>query len=282
MNREINFDNMNEFPEKDVAIFLNDVITQEMEKGTADMDSELIEESVLFLRQLQGKEEYKTTEKFKAEAFEKVIRRYENPPSSRKGISIKKLFIIAAAAILISALATMVAVADDPFTFINMLYLGIHINDYSDGETKTQGNITVTRNDNITHYETLEELVKEENLSGIYFSDNLEISNMHISKFEDNTVIRITPLTRTIFFSVSITSNDKYGLQYNFPDYTKSTTKNGIDVWEFDKGENMAQMGRYQLMFKINGWYYCIDTSYPEKGYDIINTFEEVVPQENE
>ncbi len=288
MNREINFDNMNTFSEKEIAIFLEGIIEKEMEKETSVINFQLIEESALFLRQLQGKEEYKTTEQFKSEAFQKVTQRYEDIPSSkdknssRKGISIKKIIIIAAAVLILSILATTHAVADDPFNFRNKLYLGIHIDDYSNGETKTQGNVTVTRNDNIKYYETLEELIKEENLSGIYFSDDLEIHHMYISKFEDNTDIRIKPVTQTIFFSVTIRAKDEYGLQYNVPTYTKKTLENGIDVWEFDKGEGKENVGRYQLMFKINDWYYCVDTSYPEKGYEVINTFEEVVPQENE
>ena len=278
MNREINFDNMNEFPEKDVAVFLNDVITQEMEKGTADMDSELIEESVLFLRQLQGKEEYKTTEKFKAKAFEKVIKRYEAPTSSRKGISIKKLFIIAAAAILLSTLATIVAVADDPFTFINKLFLDTHIDDISNGETISKGNITVTRSDKTTVYNSIEDMVEKEKLSGIWFPADLQISNLTISEYNKATNLVIIPSNQTAIFTLNISSNDKYGLQYNVPTYKKTTTENGIDVWEYDRGESESQTGRYQLMFKINGWYYCIATSYPEQGYELINNFTEVAP----
>ncbi len=285
MDKKINFNNLELFSDREIADFLYQKIEEEFQKDEKDIDCDFLNECSLLLYQIQGKENICESEEKLKEIWNKIISKYQSSKTNssernfpRKRISFKKLFIIAAAIMLLSTVAVSTVVADTPFHFVNMLFLEKHIDDISEGETISKGNITVTRADRTTKYETLEELLKEEEISGIYFSESLDISNLSISEHEGKLNLRITPTEQDVCFAIDITQKDKYGLQYEVPTYTKTTTENGIDVWEYDKGENEVQTGRYQLMFKINDWYYCFYTSSPEKGYELIDTFKEITP----
>jgi hypothetical protein len=166
--------------------------------------------------------------------------------------------------------------ADSPFRFRNMKFLDTHIDDISPGETISKGNETVTRADKTEIYSSMQEMVTAEQLDGISFPKNLEIKSINYSVLSEKIDVNITPLYQKEVFSTSINSTDKFGIELNIATYKKTTTEKGIEVWEYDKGEKMAQFGRYQLMFKINDWYYCIATSDTEKGYELIDTFTEV------
>ncbi len=304
MESVINFENMFSFPAENVLEFLQRTMDEEIQKGKKAMDIALIEECVLIIKQLYGEERYCPTkaqidEKYNEleEKLEKVREDKEfwealykdndslssiinneasHPRTKRFGI--KKLFIIAAAVMLLATVSVSTVVADTPFHFVNMLLLDTHIDDISEGETISKGNITVTKGEHVKSYNTFEELLEEKNLHGIYFSDTLEIKSILFDDYKKTIELNITPTERDVFFAINITQKDEYGLQYDVPAYTKTTTENGIDVWKYDKGEKMAQYGRYQLMFKIKDWYYCVDTSYPEKGYELINDFTEITP----
>jgi 5-hydroxyisourate hydrolase-like protein (transthyretin family) len=156
-----------------------------------------------------------------------------------------------------------------------MKFLDTHIDDIAPGETISKGNVTVTRANKSAIYYSAQEMVTSEQIDGIYFPKDLEIKSINYAVYSEEIDIVITPINQKKFFSISIRSANEYGVGID-DGRKKTTTEKGIDVWEYDKGEKMADRGRYQLMFKINDWYYCIDTSYTEKGYELIDTFTEV------
>jgi hypothetical protein len=175
-----------------------------------------------------------------------------------------------------TGLSMVFAGADSPFRFRNMKFLDTHINDISPGETISKGNETLTRANKSATYFSVQEMVTAEQLDGVSFPKELEIKSINYAVFNEKIDVNITPLYQTKVFSALIISTDKFGIELNIDTYKKTTTEKGIEVWEYDKGEKLAQFGRYQLMFKLNDWYYCIDTSDTEKGYELIDTFTEV------
>ncbi len=295
MSKKINFDNLDLFSDKEIVDFINQKMDEEFQKEPKDIDCDFLKECTLLIRQIQGKEDICISEDVLNERWKNIVSKHkksiqqnktvstkknqnDNDSKPHKRISIKKLFIIAAVFTVISVYSTSAATAESPFRFINMKLLDTHIDDISPGETISEGNVTVTRADKVAFYSSVQEMVTAEQLYGISCTKELNIEKVTYSVYGEEIFIVISPVNRIKVFSIAISSKNKNGVGRDVPGRKKTTTEKGIEVWEYDEGEENTYIGRYQLAFKINDWYYSISTSYIEKGYELINNFEEITP----
>ncbi len=296
MEKIISFENMHSFSVDQQILFLENVIMSEMEKSPDKIDFDLVDECSLLILELEELTPCSKTEEKLKEESEKIIGEFKNHNKGsdiiskkeaskedlpKKRISFKKLFIVAATIFVVSVGSTMPIVADDPEVSRGQIFLGKHIKDIAPGETISKDNQTLTRADRGTSYLSAQQMVTSENMKGFYSPKNFQIDHVIYSVYGQEIDIVIRPKDRKSVFSISVDSKDKCGLAYDVPAYTKITMANGLDVWIHDKGEKMVNVGRYQLMFKINDWYYTVSSASPKIGLELVNTFVEVVPIED-
>lgn len=308
MESIINFDNMFSFSPEDIFNFLQRTIDQETNKGKDGIDTVLVEECILTLEQLYVEDVYSPTKSQIEEKYKELKKIYEEVKDDKafwndltcdndelndiincnsdqredkkRGFSLKKLFLISAAVLIISSLMVATVGANTPLNSHSPTFFGIPMKEFIKYEHYKDGDIEYTNlnEDKARYYSSLKDCAKGENIQGIFFPESLEIKQIIYSEYEGKKDLVFNPTDQDTYFSINIESSDKCGIEYNPPTYTKTKTKNGIDVWIYEKNDEASFTGSTQVMFKINEWYYCICTSYPEKAIELIDEFKEILP----
>ena len=306
MNKAINFENMFSFSMENIFSFLQSTIDEELQKGEKEMDCALVDECVLLIEQLFGKEIYCPDEIQIDKKYKELEEKYETVKDDKafwedlekdneelksviddkasektvKHIKFRKIFLVAALVALLSVLSAVVAGANEPFVSYCENLFGISFKDLFKHDTYTDGNITyINQNtDEVSTYSSVRDFVKGENIQGLYLPENLEIKEIVYSEFDGDRNIIFNPKNQNTYFSIDLSSKDKNGISYGLPSYTKTKTEKGIDVWVHKKDVYEPGTGSTQVMFKIYNWYYCISTSYPEEAIKLVDEFKEILP----
>ncbi|MBO7253702.1 MAG: hypothetical protein J6V36_00185 [Clostridia bacterium] len=299
MNKVINFENMFSFSSEDIFGFLQRTIDEEIQKGEKDMDADLVEECVLIIEQLYGKEIYcpdkiQIDKKYKEleEKYEKVkddktfwenlagdndvLKSIINDDSSKKPvkhIKFRKTLLVAAIVFTSILGLTLTGVATGKNIFGDIKFFGFNYKDLPAGNEITNGKISVYKNDKASFYDTIEQMARAEGFEGFYYPKDLYFKEIIINEYDGKTNVSFVLYDSGYHFSLNTVSYDKYGIHCDNSDYTKTMLINGTEVFCYERND-----GRYQLMFKMGNWYYCLCTENYDEGIKTLETFKEAIP----
>ncbi len=305
MSNVIDFENLFSFSSEEIFGFLQRTIDEEIQKGEKDLDADLVDECVLIIEHLYGKEIYcpdkiQIDKKYKEleEKYERVkddktfwdnlagdneaLKSIINDDASKKPvkhIKFKKTLLVAALVALLSLLTAVVSGANGLYNSHDSYLFGELMNIFIKKDHVVDGNIEYYNQDTneSKFYSTIEEFAKGEDIQGLCFPENLEIKKIMYSEFEGKKEIVFNPMKQNIYFCINAYTKDVYGIEFDLPSYTKTKTEKGIDVWVYEKEVYTPGTGSTQVMFKINEWYYCISTSSHEEALKLVDEFKEIL-----
>ncbi|MBE6648639.1 MAG: DUF4367 domain-containing protein [Ruminococcaceae bacterium] len=299
MENVINFENMFSFSSEDIFGFLQRTIDEEIQKGNKGMDAVLVDECVLILEQLYGKEIYCPTKDQIYEKYRKLKEKYEKIKDDElfwkdlscdndelkaiingdvsekplKHIKFRKTLLIAAIVAASILGLTITGAATGKNIFGDIKFFGFNYKDLPAGSEMTDGKISVYKNDKASVYATIEEMARAKGFEGFYYPESLEFKKINIDEYDGKITITFIISEGGYHFSLIAVSYDEYGIQNDIPAYTKETLKNGTEVFCYEMKD-----GKYQLMFKMGNWYYCLVTENYDEGIKTIETFKEATP----
>jgi|GEM_PF-5169124 len=298
MSNVIDFENLFSFSSEEIFGFLQRTIDEEIQKGEKDMDADLVDECVLIIEHLYGKEIYcpdkiQIDKKYKEleEKYERVkddktfwdnlagdneaLKSIINDDASKKPvkhIKFKKTLLVAAIIFTSILGMTITGAATGKNIFGDIKFFGFNYKDLPAGNEITNGKISVYKNDKTSYYSTIEEMAREERFEGFYYPEGLNLKELSVDEYDGKTDITFLLSDIEYHFSLNAVSYDKYGIYSNIPDYTKIMLQNGTEVFCFSRED-----GKYQLMFKMGNWYYCLRTENYDEGIILLETFKEAI-----
>ena len=237
--------------------------------GTGEWDIELLNACAARLDELEGP--VMSEEEFWAvidKTKEKIFGRYKNEtvsgpvlPAKRK-LVLKKIWITAAAVVLLVAAATVTVSAFD----LNIFQCFKEAIGLPAGEKINKDTITLVNNGKIEEHESIEKLLSATNLDILYPSvlpNGVELEKVHISDGTNSGEI-IEFISNDLSICVCVDTNTKDDV---VSDYTEQLVINGRTYYIF-KGEMFA------VSYYNNCYYYISSDSY-ENLILIINNMKE-------
>ena len=263
--------------------FLNLLIDEEIKKEEPDEpDCDLIESCVNLILAINGTKPYTISEEEAKANYLKILEKSEGEKASKeegknkgdakktKHIKFKKTLLIAAI-VLVSLLAlSAIGIATGKITFGDLRFLGLNFRDIPIGEELTSGQISIYKNDKITIYSTFEEMAHGEGLNNFYYPEYLDYIEVSIEEIDGKTEVNFLLPDGGYHYSLFAQSEDIFGIDIPLPTYTRDTLTNGTEVFCYTVNPQ-----KYQLMFKMGDWYYCLNTKNYDEGIKTIETFKE-------
>ena len=286
------------FSNEDICEFLQRTIDEEIQKSVKLMDMALIEECFLILEQLCGRKTNCPSKPEIDEKYKELIQKYKKVKDDKafwnnlagdndelkaiindgvsegkiKSISFKKIWLIAAMMASILAM-TLTGAATGKNIFGDIKFFNLNYKDLPAGNEITDGKISVYKNDKASFYSTMEDMVRGEGLEGFYYPEFLEYTEISIDEYDGKISIIFDIFEGGYHCSLNAVSYDEYGIQHNVPTYEKYELKNGTEIFCYERND-----GKYQLMFKMGNWYYCLTTENYDEGIKTLETFKEATP----
>lgn len=183
----------------------------------------------------------------------------------------KRIAVIAATLVLLLCTATVVGAINGVNVFKELYNFGLGIFDLEKGEEYDVGDITFIRNGNVKEYKTLNEFFVGENITGVYYPENVhnisKLMNVSIKETKENTKICFSFENNN--FVIFVDSTDVYGFGTMKGTETYTATNGIVSVYFYD-GE------KYQFMFHLEEWYYSITTTNYDQAISCIESMKEI------
>lgn len=228
-----------DFPSNEQLIaYLNQTIDKELDKKFDEQDMDLIDECIAFLNDIEGNK-YAPDDKTKEENLAALSKAFEEVRTIKKGnmkhISIfswKKIAATACAAVILLVLSVFATAASQNITPLEVLdkWGASILNLPYDKKVEACG-MTFIRNSSVVKYNTIEDLLKSEQLEILYparMPEDIKIDSVLLTEQKEGTHVIFIFNNQDVFFSVFL-----YEAYPKIKEYSRFDvlTINGVDCY---------------------------------------------------